>query len=36
MDAQKKAVALRTPCALALISGAPDARERHNLLKKEQ
>ena len=32
----KNAVALRAPCALTLISGAPDARERHGLLMEEQ
>ena len=32
----RNSVTLRAPCALTLISGAPDARERNGLLLEEQ
>ena len=32
----RNAVASRAPCALTLISGAPDAWIRHSLLMEEQ
>ena len=36
LDTQENAVTLRTPCALTLNSGAPDAWKMHSLLMKEQ
>ena len=32
----RNAVTLKAPCALTLISGAPDALERHGLLMEEE